>query len=356
MAPPEPVLTEELHVPLTVHDLDHEVFWAPRARVDLAAGGIVAELAPAGHQRIVESVVLPWQHLEEWEAVDVASVVGRRFRRRRDGTLEMLPRQLTGPRPLLLAETRAVRPYGDRALDGASGYRLAYALGIPLGMLLQSYETACLIEPGERVETALRRLDEDGTLDGRVVVVVGARTCHLVAHGRDLDGRVREFGGRLAGVVPHPSGRGGSLAWNLTPAAEEARQLLVDVLMSVRGVPSDDREATLLAAAAARVGRWLGWQRLAELGIASHSPIPGHAWRPEIHAGALRWVRRWRAGEAYVERQDRNWIVHVSSSESHYFKISSCESLAHGIGIAEAFAACHARRFLEVANREEVSW
>jgi hypothetical protein len=344
MAPPDRLLNvddlAEARRPLTCPLLDRELLWATGATPDLAAGGMLVELAPAGRYQPVSRDILPWSDLEDWEVEPAPEqIVGRTLWRRAnprppERPLELLPPRIAGDRPLLLAEAPAPRPWGRRALEDASGARLAVALGTTLGGLLASCETANLLAaPDEQSAPALRRLERDGTLAGRVVVLIGSRTAELV-------GDVGRFGGILAGVVIHPSGDKNP-RWNFPGEANRSRGVILDSMVATRGREGIDADLAL-----ARLGRWGGWQGLGDLGVAAHSPTPGHAWRPGPISvdgrPAIAWSRRWAGGEATIRASEAGVDLTLEAG-THWMEVRDVASVLEAVATAETFIACHGR-------------
>lgn len=348
--------------PLTCPHLDRVLLWAIGASLDLAHGGIALHLAPAGRYTSHETIVVPWMVLEEWDTIEPTPLVGRTFWRNLhprppELPLELLPPRQAGPRPLLLALAPADQPWGGRggrALEGASGDRMAKALGTTLPALLATCETANLLEhPDEHPEDALRRLDREGTLNRRLVVVVGRSAAMLLGEGHEV-ADLRRWGGTLVGVVPHPSSV--SSAWNDPAIASVARGLVVDALVAARAVPTDGLDD---AVAAARLGRWPGWVELANRGVAAHSPTPGHAWLPRLvdveGRRGVAWSRRWATGAADIVPMwgDVYTLTLEAQGErvADPFSIAKIDDHLEAMAIAEEWASCHRLREVAAADR-----
>lgn len=337
--------------PLTCPLLDEELLWCTRASIDLVAGGMLVTLAPAGRHSDHQQVLLPFPLVREWEIHEAEQLLGRliwreKNPRRPELPLKLLPRAHVGPRPLLLAESPAAKPWGGRALEDVIGNRLASALGTTLPALLASFETRYLLEyVNEPRLVALRRLDQQGYLHDRFVIVVGARTATMLGGGEEVTD-LRMFGGHLAGVVPSPTSN--SLGWVLPGAAQVARELCLDALLAVRPPP----QIAANDLADARAGLWCGWQGLADAGVTGHSPVPGHGFRPRradlAQGERVAWSRRWSGGCADVAPDGKGLVLTIDHDEGQRFGMRGINDLLEAIKIAEAFAVCHG--FREVAG------
>lgn len=313
--------------------LDDRILWALDASADLVAGGVRLVVAPAGTFRGRRALLVAWSWVEAW-GIEVGDLVGRRFWVDVSATrtlgdpaagLRPMPRGLVGPRPLLLAHSPASAPWGARALAGASGDRLASTLGTTLAGLLETFDTANLLErPDEPRHVARRRLEE--VVSGRLVVVVGRETAREVAGGELRD--LRAFGAQLVGVVAHPSGR--NVAGDSSAESRRTRGVAVEALLAarfpVRGL------APVLPGL--RAGSWAAWQAAADLGLVAHSPRPGHAWRfgPDDVARRL-----WTGRAASIERDDRGQMLTILAGEASTATLEA--SLEAAVCAAESRAA-----------------
>jgi hypothetical protein len=358
MAPRDPIQVLRVRDGIDRLGVGERLRWVVAAREDLDAGGVVATVAEAGTYRKPRPLLVSWNQLDEWEVGGAVELLGRRLLRHEDG-LVALPRMLDGPRPVLLAHSPSRGAWGARALEGASGERLASVLGTSLPAILETFDTVNLLAHAEDAASTGRRRLEGGILDGRLVVVVGRDTADAIGGRgplRDLSG----FGGTLVGVVAHPSGR--DALWERDEVKRHARGLLIDAIVASRGLPAgweggprpDD------AVREARLGRGQGWRDLADLGVVSHSPAIGAAWSPRVTWCAERRAeveamrRRWRDAEGVAVAEDGR--VELRLRGPGVRRVHDVGGMAVAVLLAELESLQERPPWREAASGEDTAW
>lgn len=220
-----------------------------------------------------------------------------------------------GPRALLVTARPPTHPWGQRALEGPSGLRLARLVGMrDLDQLLGTFATvdALTLHPAE-LRAAVER---------RPVVALGDDALRALLHAydrpplpavpRDDDrdcavGRLLRAGSPIW-WAPHPSGRSPRL--NPGEAVEETTRRLAFAALAARSLPHrGDMTSVGVHAAVAAGEHGALWRRLVADGVAWPGDDPTAGWEDvpgELPSTAVR-----RLGRAFLTVEGPPWRARV---------------------------------------------